>query len=127
MLKPKTWNPFAWLEWLLAFFPWWVVSLASNAAIIRTEYLNRTAPSFPAALVNTWPLILFAQACLFYSYNRAPSLLIAWVVFTTGNSAMRLIMARFFLDEPFRPAWALAAASLMIAGSYCIKMATTKG
>ena len=103
--------------------PWWVISLISNVAIIATEYINRTSPSIGAAVRKTWPLILLAQACLFFSYNRAPSLLAAWIVFTIGNSAMRLTMAATVLDEPLKLKWALAAAALMVAGSYCIKRA----
>ncbi len=109
---------------LVMFLPWWVISLASNASIITTEFLNRTQPTLPAALSKTWPLILFAQVCLYYSYNRAPSLLMAWIVFTVGNSAMRLTMAKFWLDEPFHAPWAVGGALLMVAASYCIKHAT---
>jgi len=106
--------------------PWWLISLVSNVAIIATEYVNRTSPTQLHALRYTWILIVIAQTCLYYSYRGAPSLLIAWVVFTIGNSAVRLAMASTVLGEPFRPSWALLAALLMSAGAYCIKMATSR-
>jgi len=112
---------------LVAWFysiPWWAASLASNVAIIATEYINRTSPSFGAAISKSWALILFAQVCLFISYNGAPSLLAAWVTFTVGNSFVRLVMASTVLGEPLRLPWAIVAAAFMAAGSYCIKRAT---
>lgn len=104
--------------------PWWAISLLSNIAIIATEYLNRTSPTLPAAWSRSWPLILMAQAGLWFSYRHAPSLLGAWIVFTIGNSAVRLLMASTVLGEPFRPQWALLGAGLMVAASFCIKRAT---
>lgn len=104
--------------------PWWAISLLSNVAIIATEYLNRTQPSMQEALVRTWPLIVLAQVCLYFSYNRAPSLLVAWIMFSVGNSAMRLLMAGTVMHEPFHAPWAVAGAVLMMVASYCIKQAT---
>lgn len=104
--------------------PWWAVSLASNVAIIATEYVNRTSPTLWGAWSRTWPLILVAQAGLWFSYRHAPSLLAAWIVFTCGNSAIRLLMAATVLGEPFRAPWALAGAALMVLASWCIKRAT---
>lgn len=103
---------------------WVAISLLSNVAIIWTEYLNRQSPSWPAALRYTLPLIVVAQACLWYSYRHAPALLMAWIVFTVGNSAVRLTMAATVLGEPFHGRWAVLAAALMVLGSYCIKRAT---
>ena len=106
--------------------PWWLLSLVSNVAIIATEYLNRKQPTLLSAWGRTWPLILVAQACLYFSYNRAPSLLTAWIVFTVGNSIIRLTMAGTVLGEPFKPHWAFAGAALMAVASYCVKMATSR-
>lgn len=72
---------------------WIVASLASNVAIIATEYLNRNADGLGAAVSRTWPLIIFAQICLFASFNRhigASHWFTAWAVFTLGNTAMRI-------------------------------------
>ena len=110
--------------WLLSIPLWAFASLLANATIIATEYLNRTQPTLLAAWSRTWPLILVAQACLYFSYNRAPSLLMAWIVFTVGNSMMRLTMAYLFLKEPFHAQWAVGGALLMALASYCIKKAT---
>lgn len=106
--------------------PWWTISLIANAAIIATEYLNRTQPTQLDALRYTWLLIVIAQTCLYYSYNGAPSLMMAWVVFTIGNSAMRLAMAGTILGEPLKIHWAIVACVLMTSGAYCIKLATSK-
>lgn len=106
--------------------PWWILSIISNAAIITTEYMNRIQPTQLEALRYTWLLILIAQTCLYYSYNGAPSLMGAWVMFTIGNSTMRLAMAGTILGEPLKIHWALLACVLMISGAYCIKLATSK-
>lgn len=106
--------------------PWWMISLIANFAIITTEYINRTSPTQLDALKKTAILIVIAQTCLYYSYNGAPSLMMAWVVFTIGNSAMRLGMAGLILNEPLKLPWALLAVGLMTAGAWCIKLATSK-
>lgn len=106
--------------------PWWMISLISNFAIITTEYLNRTEPTQYEALKKTFILIVIAQTCLYYSYNGAPSLMMAWVVFTIGNSVMRLGMAGLVLNEPLKLPWAVLACLLMTTGAYCIKLATSK-
>lgn len=106
--------------------PWWVLSLVSNVAIIATEYMNRQQPTLLEAWARTWPLILVAQACLYFSYNRAPALLTAWIVFTVGNSIIRLTMASTFLGEPFKAHWAVSGAFFMAVASYCVKMATSR-
>jgi hypothetical protein len=77
---------------------WWVASsILSNVCIIATEYYNRAAVGgWETALPKTAPLILIAQFCLFYSFNTAPHWLVAWMVFTVGNSIMRVGAVRFF-------------------------------
>ena len=104
--------------------PWWIASLVANVSIITTEYINRTQPDLLSALSRTWPLIVVAQACLFFSYNGAPSLLMAWIVFTVGNSVIRLTMAGTVLGETFHVQWAVVGAILMALASFCIKRAT---
>ena len=102
---------------------WIVASLLSNFAIIGVEYLNRTSPSLLTSWSRAWPLIFLGQLCLWYSYRHAPALFTAWIVFTIGNSLVRILMAATLLDEPLRLPWIVAAATAMIVGSYCIKQA----
>ena len=103
---------------------WWVASLVSNACIVMVEYLNRTAPpgDLVAALKNTWPLIAVAQVCLFYSFNGAPHLMIAWLVFALGNSTMRMGMV-YTTGQPIG-SWPLVLAGVtgMLACSYVLKL-----
>lgn len=108
--------------------PWWLASLAANAAIITIEYLNRTSvDGLGGTLSRTWWLIALAQSFLFFAYNGAPSLMVAWVVFTIGNSLMRLVMAGTILNEPLSYLWAGAGVAAMSVASYCIKQATSGG
>jgi hypothetical protein len=79
------------LTWLNA-CPWaWVVfSLASNACIIVTEYINRSAKGgWGEVILQTAPLIIVAQYCLFRAFNGSSHWFTAWVVFTLGNAVLR--------------------------------------
>lgn len=107
--------------------PWWIAaSLMANAAIISVEYLNRTEPTLGSALVRTWPMIILAQVCLYFSWHHAPSLMVAWAVFALGNSMMRLAMVGCILGEPMKTAWTLAGIAAMVGGSYLVKLGTMK-
>jgi len=104
---------------------WIAVSLLTNLAVISVECLNRTSPSLLFALSRTWPLIVLAQFGLWYSYRHAPSLLMAWVVFTAGNSVLRLLATGNVLGETFQTRWAILGAGLIACGAFCMKRATT--
>ena len=70
---------------------WWTASLLSNACIIFVEYANRNAAGgWTTALPYTVIPIIMAQYCLFLTFNGAPHWLAAWMVFTVGNSIMRV-------------------------------------
>lgn len=72
---------------------WMLASLLANVCIIATEYLNHTATDgWRSVLLFTAPLIVAAQWGLFVTYNGAPSLYHAWIVFTLGNAGMRVAM-----------------------------------
>ena len=94
-------NIYSWLTSMPS-IPWWAASLVANATICRTEYLNRTLPvdTFADALPHTWWLILLAQWGLWNAWNGAPSMLTAWVCFTTMNSILRLGNSHFAAGEP---------------------------
>ena len=104
--------------------PWWVVaSLASNVAIIATEYLNRHAPGgWTSVLPQTLPLIIAAQFCLFVLFKGAPHWMIAWLVFAVGNSAMRVGAVYFFAGHEVRNwAFVLIGTAVILAGAFTLK------
>lgn len=103
--------------------PWWVASLLSNAAIILTEYLNRSSTSgWLEVLPRTAPLILIAQWGLFVCFNGAPSWFQAWMFFTIGNSAMR-VLAVYFMQghEIASVGYVGLGISIMLMGSFVLK------
>lgn len=104
---------------------WIAASLLANVAIIATEYLNRGAPdgrNFLGQLLYTAPLILVAQFGLFYSWKHAPAWFVAWIVFTVGNSIMRVVAVWYTHDFEVG-SWALTLGGIMcmLAGSYIVK------
>ncbi len=101
---------------------WWVASIVATLAITVIEYFNRAGgfSSFREALWITGPVILIAQWALFYTFRDAPSLMIAWWVFTIGNSVLRLGNVHFFVGEPVN--WRiLVGVSFMLLGGYFVK------
>lgn len=104
-------------------FPWWAASLISNLAIIMTEYLNRHhVGSWMTVLPQTLPLIVVAQFCLFRAFNGAPHWMIAWAVFTIGNSAMR-VSAVSFMDGHSVASWwsVIGGVAIMVGGALLMK------
>ena len=101
--------------------PWWVWGIVANIGIAVTEYLNRTGKfgSFLEALPYTALPIVIAQMGLLYAWRGAPSLMIAWVAFTTGNSVLRIINARVFVAEPLT-VWAYVGVGTITLGGYLI-------
>lgn len=102
---------------------WVLASLLANLCIQVVEYLNHTADgSWLAVLPRTVPFIVLAQWGLFNSYSGAPSLFAAWVVFTVGNSVMRVVMVSTLLGGQVG-SWPLVVAGVsgMIACAFAIK------
>ena len=112
------------IQSLFAAIPWWACSLLSNAAIIGVEYLNRYSGggSWLAALRFTWPLIILAQWCLWRSWSAAPHWLTAWMVFTVGNSVVRVLAVGIFGAGEVA-AWhrVVLGIATMMAGSFILK------
>ncbi len=101
---------------------WVVASLVANVAIIVTELLNRGATGgWMSVLPKTAPLILVAQFCLFRAFNGAPHWLMAWAVFTVGNSAMRIMTVRFFGEPVANWYYAIFGIAVMIGGAFLVK------
>lgn len=102
--------------------PWWLASILANVCICAIEYLNRAGgfADFRHAVTTTGPLIILAQWGLFYAWRDAPSMLLAWAFFTTGNAVLRLISSHFAVGEELN--WMVAAGvSLMFAGVCVLK------
>ena len=101
--------------------PWWAFTLVAVAAVTVTEYMNRMAPgSFWKILPYTLPLILTAQWGLFYSWNKAPTLLLASATFSMTTAIFRLLNAHFFVGESLS-VQAVLGVGLIIAGTYVVK------
>jgi drug/metabolite transporter (DMT)-like permease len=109
--------------------PAWVLySLMANACIQFVEYTNRTgtADTFAGTLWRTWPFILLAQWGLFETWRHAPHFLAAWLVFTLGNSACRLLVSKYVVGETFAW-WGLAGVACMMGGAFIVKEALHYG
>jgi hypothetical protein len=102
---------------------WVIFSLLSNLCIVATEYLNRSAKgSWFSVLPYTLPFIIAAQYGLFRSFNGAPSWLVAWVVFTVGNSIARVAGVKFFAFGEVGNWWLVnLGVGVMLTGSFIIK------
>ena len=103
--------------------PWWVASIIANFTIMTIEYLNRSGgyATWREALVHTGPFIIVAQWGLFYAFRDAPTFMMAWMVFTVGNSMLRLGNAHFLVGEPLN--WKIiTGVGLMLLASYFLKI-----
>lgn len=102
--------------------PWYCWALLANVLIMVIEYLNRTGeyPHYFAALLHTAPLIFIAQAGLHYSWKLAPSMMLAWAVFTTGNCLLRLVNTTWMVGE-VPSMQTLAGVALLMAGVFMVK------
>lgn len=102
--------------------PWYLASLIANVAIIATEYLNRNATGgWTSVLPQTAPLIIVAQWCLFLAFNGAPHWLMAWAVFTIGNSLMRVATVGLTAGEIASYPHVLLGIVIMVGGAFLLK------
>ena len=105
--------------------PWWIIaSLGANVSIAGVEYFNRvsTAPTFLHQLMLTAPLIFAAQYGLYHCWRGAPSMFMAWAVFTVGNAVIRVLSVRYVLGEPVDWMPTLAGIAVMMGGAYLVKV-----
>lgn len=102
---------------------WIFFSLLANAAIISVEYLNRSGSgAWLSVLPRTLPLIIVAQYSLFRAWNGSPHWLQAWVVFTIGNSIVRVLAVRTFaLGEVGSWPLAIGGVAVMMLGGFLVK------
>lgn len=104
--------------------PWWAASLLSNVCIMCVEYMNHAGGygSFSATFLRTAPLILVAQWGLYRAFSGAEHWLIAWAVFTVGNSIMR-VSAVYTLQGDEVGNWfqVMTAIGIMMGGAFLLK------
>lgn len=73
--------------------PWWAAATVANVAIITSEYIHRSVPAGTSwSKIMPWalPVYIVGQFFLFKCFSGAPHWLTAWMVFTVGNSIMRV-------------------------------------
>ena len=73
---------------------WWVAAVLANIAIIASEYIHRSVPPgspWVQILPYAFPVYIIGQFFLFRCFSGAPHWLTAWMVFTVGNSIMRIM------------------------------------
>lgn len=95
--------------------PWWTAAILANVAIIASEYVHRSVPAGTAWVVvlpRVLPLYLIAQYFLFKCFSGAPHWFTASVVFTVGNSIMRVIAVSTYAPGEVTD-WRFAAAGLI--------------
>ena len=104
--------------------PWYTWLLISNVCIIAIEYMNRTAiGGWSSVLPQTAPLIIVAQFCLFAGFNGSPHWLSAWVVFSIGNSIMRIGSVNVLSGHEVTSwVYILAGVGSMLGGALLVKM-----
>ncbi len=104
--------------------PWWIVAgLVANVAINFVEWANRHLGdgNLLSVLPYTIVPIAIAQVALFIGFRDAPHWLMAWVVFTLGNSAVRLIAVKL-TGQPIESwTYVLIGASVMLIGGFILK------
>ena len=103
---------------------WVVACLISNVAIMAVEYINRVTPGgWHHAIPKTVLLIIVAQWALYTAWSQAPHWFSAWIVFSLGNTVMRIVAVHLGAsDEVGSWPYVLAGIALMVCGSLIVKM-----
>lgn len=101
---------------------WWMWSIVANFMIVLVEAVNRTATVGPLeTLPKTFLPIALMQIALFYAWQGAPSLMMAWAFLTVGSAVLRVLTVRFVVGEPVG-LLVVAGVMVMIAGGRLISM-----
>ena len=99
------------------------IVIVGTLCINRAEILSRTQDSFFSYLLHAMPFILLGQVCLYSIYNKAPSIMAAWLSWTITMSLLRVGSSHFILSEGLDLRWTLAGVAMMIGASLCLKQA----
>lgn len=106
---------------------WILYSIIANITIIYIEWSYRT--SYHGNFVDGLPYmivpILVAQFCLFNLFKGAPHYMIAWIVFTVGNSILRVTSNHYILKEDL--SWVgFVGVGTIILGALLVKEGTIR-
>jgi len=97
--------------------------LIASVCLTKLEYSSRVTDSFGEYIVEAWPFIAMGQFCLYILFHTAPSVMVAWLMFTLTMSAMRIANSYFILDEGLDMRFVCASAVLMLAAALTLKQA----
>lgn len=109
---------------MVPWIPWYVACMIANAGIMAVEYINRITPGgWHNALPKTLIFIVIAQWSLYHAWVHAPHWFSAWIVFTIGNSLMRILAVQLGASHEV-VSWghAIAGIAIMMAGALLVKM-----
>jgi hypothetical protein len=93
----------------------------ASCVFVGIEYISRTSSvGMPMTLLRVLPLAVSGQIALYYTFQTAPSWLMAWFVFAFGSSALRVAVSHYVAGEPV--SWmTVGGVLLMITGGFAIK------
>ena len=95
---------------------WWMWGLVANLGIQVVETINRSSTrGYLGTIPFTLPFIILAQTGLYYAWNKAPGLLVAWAAFTVGNTLLRLAVTTHMVKEP-PSLWQVLGVTLILGG-----------
>ncbi len=102
---------------------WIIYSFLANLGAIALEYLYRLGffSSFWKALPFILPVAIAIQFGLYGAFSKAPSYLLAWAVFFTGNAILRSLVSFVLLNEPVEIVKILGLVLIGL-GAYLIKL-----
>jgi len=99
------------------------LTVVAAACLSVQEWLYRKQDDTATALLMALPLIVLAQACLHYVFNKAPNVMAAWVTLSLVMTAFRVANSAFILQEGLDYVRVGLAAALMLAGGFVLKQA----
>jgi len=105
----------------MSWVPWWTAGVIANVCIMYVEQANRRATGdWIHTLPYTIVPIVIAQWGLYHAWKGAPTMMVAWVVSTLGNSALRLGNSYYIIGEKF--GWQVpVGAVIMLLGGLIVK------
>jgi len=92
---------------------WILSSIAANLCIAVLEYIYRTNSLSAGLALKIVPLVIFMQLMLWHTWRAGPSLMLAWGVFTLGNTVLRVVNTHFMICEPMNTSTWLALTLIM--------------
>lgn len=100
---------------------WVLTSVLANVLIMIIEFHYRTMVFSPQVFLRLVPLVVLMQLCLWYTWHQASSLMLAWAVFTAGNTVLRLVSSYVLVGEGVSVSTVLGVCCIM-GGAVIIKV-----